>query len=319
MKKSHLFCLVYTVIATIAFMGCAVSAGILKPDDTPTNERSVIISDGRVALDGVKLLDDALRHNNIVTAGKHRVVVTSSRTMETGFNSYIAYKETWRTDYEFKPGKVYDYKLIYAVLKYDRNTWSLRTDTPGVRLEEIAKNTVLVIHNIDTDIEIIESGGGLGGGMIGSTYIGPYLGGEVGLGLWDFGPSAPVVFGGPALGLQMIHGKFGMNLAGNAGVELGYTFPGFNADNFTILTGCYYGGMVEFVFSNTRLGVGYGMTYGSVDYADSPYYFPFVEINYSYRKDNLQTTLGYSIFGRYYLNDADGWYNKFAVGMKVKW
>ena len=327
--KKH--CLLYWgLICFLALMFTAcMTAGIAKPE-IPIKEQCIIVNR---SYDTIKIGDITLGSSTreIVPAGMQRVSITRKsryvvdRTETAAYitTTYFDYVQTWNCDYDFKPGKSYNITAQGAPLRYDGR--QLTTNNPGVSIDA-SGFFVQITHSFGEDIEIIESNGGIGGGIAGSTFLGPYINGTVSIGLWDYGPSSLVSSAGPVFGFQLIHGKFGMILGGTMSGYIGLAFPEF--DDFGVLLGYSYGGRAEFYYNKIGFGFGAGISNGGFvtfgeaggdNFFSGTYSFPYAEFDFMFGKNMLRPlSAGHSIFIRYYFNDADKWHNKLAAGIKVR-
>jgi len=334
----------------IAFSGC-VSAGIVNPEQTLTDPCVITTTDHKngdsdIFYDGTRLEGSLWgSFSNVVSSGNHRISVSQSKRYIVNVTSneysstttYIPYVETWLITYDFKPGKSYKIDVENAKISY--NGKNLLTEAPGViiTMNEKGKN-IEVYHGDGVNIAITEHNGGIAG----STYFGPFFGGNVGLGLWQYGPGIIVANAGPRAGLNIVRNKLGIILCAEAGGEFGFSIPDLNS--FGLSMGYYYGGLAEFYFSKIGLGIGGGMTGGSVlplikwegdgleeiNFLKGLYSLPYVEfdikfeINNSLRRD-MRKHLGdtTAFYVRYYFNNSnkpiEEWYNMFAVGIKRHW
>jgi hypothetical protein len=321
------------LLAMAALLTGCVSAGIARAD-VPMKESCVLVITESIdnltcGKTFVLLPHDGLsaRHSVVVPAGEQALVVekrkrytlATGQTANTQWTTFIPYTEKWSVTYDFKPGKSYKMKRTNVNLSTLQDG-SLVTDTPGVRITREA-DRILVTHQ--GDIEIEEYSFGPGGGMAGTTYVGPYFNAVFNIPFWEYGPGATGFDFGPRLGLQLIHGKFGMILAGEAAAGAYISFPQFNS--LDVGAAYNYGGMVEFHFPYIGLGFGGGMTRGLVNLThigdqDDPsefYTFPYAEFDLLFPGEYMvKLGSGAGVYARYYFNDSPNWYNKFSIGIK---
>ena len=335
MKKNSLLWLAAASLLAFTFTGC-VTASIAKPDIPMAEQCVVVVTDfgnkkvtyGNIKLDGVGFG----RHSTVVPAGKHRIQVSEEKkytvssssssytvgsTKYTEYNeTYIPYTETWRSEeYEFTPGKSYRIKIKNAKLGYKEKI--LASGDPGVRIRVNGQD--VTVEN-EGNIEITE----YDGGMSGSTYRGLIFVPDYELTFWDHGQTFFKYRVGPRLGLQTIHGNFETIISADAGGEIGVGVPGFDSWGFPF--GYYYGGSLSLYFAQkVGLSFGGGMTGGAIlaskfdDLSNSstiPYYFPYAEFDLLFCKP---ADIGLGIGLRYNFNDSENWYDKFSVGLKIRY
>ena len=142
----------------------------------------------------------------------------------------------------------------------------------------------------------------------------PYAGFSLAIGLWDYGPSMLSPRIGLYLGLLFELGDFKIGIIGEGGGFLGAAFPSFEDAGITY--GFYFGSFIELFFTDFfGIGLGGGMIRGyftTKDDTSDDYFFPFAELNLMLGDED--ESLG--IFFRYYFNDSDKFYDKFAVGIR---
>jgi len=321
--KNNVSLSVFTGILIFTLTGC-MTPDIVKPD-VPVKESSLlVVKDKHTAhFDGKRIG----ANRNIIPEGKHRLKVSEEMRYVVEYinygdggskTTYIPYTEEWQLDYDFISGESYKIKLQYAEMSY--NGVVLSTGALGVKMVR-SGDTITVIHEIGTGIEMIDYGGGIGGGMAGHVYIGPFIVPDPELTLWDHDQSFFKIRIGPRMGVQVIGNNFETAVSADAGGEIGFGVPGF--DSFGLMFGYYYGGSLTFrFFRKVGFSLGGGMTGGNItvhkfdDFFGSKdnfsYYFPYAEFDLLF--------LG-SIGGigfRYYFNDSENWYDKFSIGLKAR-
>ena len=144
----------------------------------------------------------------------------------------------------------------------------------------------------------------------------PYAAFTVSIALWDYGPSMLSPQIGLNLGLLLNLGSFKLGFAGEGGGFLGAAFPYFEDSGITY--GYHFGSFIELFFADFfHAGLGGGIVSGYFttknNMADN-YFFPFAELNLMLGDE--EGSLG--IYFRYYINDQDAWYNKFAIGIRKR-
>ena len=181
---------------------------------------------------------------------------------------------------------------------YRNGRWTIQTAVPSPDDREIPVRTSNTASKDDT------------------INLEPYVGFSFGIGLWDYGPSMLNPRTSLHLGLLLSMGNLKIGLAGEGGGFLGPAFPSF--EDAGISYGFYFGSFIEVFFNNSfGFGLGGGITKGYFTTRKNirdDYFFPFAEFNIML--GNEDDSLG--IYFRYYFNDSDKFYNKFAIGIRKR-
>ncbi|MDR0683808.1 MAG: hypothetical protein LBF83_01585 [Spirochaetaceae bacterium] len=314
-------------LAVFALSGCVTAKGAEPYADV--DGRSLLIPD-----EGLYVAYDdhsGSRVNYIIPAGKHKIEVLEYRKIYPAGNSYVRFTETWNCEYEFLPGKSYKVTVEKASPSY--NGGLLTVGEPDITLSGPPSN-VSVNHAAGTGIEIYEYTSGPGKMVGRNTYLGFYSAPNIFLG-WLYGPNFVSLGIAPKLGLQIMGGKFGANLIGDAGGAFGFSFP-----NGDFLGGprlglfYHYGGLVEFYTASIGFAAGGGIAnagiffyegYGNQD-GDffTTYSLPYVEFDILFSRDIFasreEKTLeaeGRKIYFQFYFNNSEMMIDKFGIGIKL--
>ncbi|MCL2440999.1 MAG: hypothetical protein FWD14_04610 [Treponema sp.] len=323
MKKNVWILWIFTGLCAIFFSGCLTAKAVTTSQNNNAGRSMVVISDdATVWIGGIRIDRDFLGQQNFIfPAGKHTVTVRDNlqfTTMETHQGRrYIPYTAIWNTEYEFKPEKSYKINVSRARLRYVNG--NLISDDSRVRIV-VENRRPTVYFEGDNFITISEYSFGPSGGLIGTTYIGPYFNSNTDFLLWNYGPGLGLN-AGPRLGLQMISGKIDLKLVGEAGIGAGI-FYHLTPESFGGVYNYYYSGMIDFSFPGIVIGTGYGMLNEQISFLDNDTElkntFPYVEINLRKLHDTDWIGGGSAgIFARYYFINANDWYNKFAFGIRA--
>lgn len=143
------------------------------------------------------------------------------------------------------------------------------------------------------------------------TYGGFFLG----FGYWDYGPSLLNPKIGFSLGLLFNLNSFKIGFSGEGGVFASVALPYF--EDIGIAHGYYFGSFMDFfIFDNYSFSIGGGMTKGYLNTQKDRmenYFIPFAELDIM-AGDREDESI--ALYFRYYFEDSDKWYNKFAIGIK---
>jgi len=338
MKRKTWLLFVFVCFTVFSLVGC-VSAGIDKPE-LPMKEQCVINMLDGLTINGSGVGSTWSVHRSIIPAGDSAVKVkqnkyytvskhidttrSSDQEITTIYETYIKYVEFWECNYKFNQGKIYHAEVKYATIGYNGKT--LTTNNAGVVIKFNNNLKIYeVYHNNPDDIEITESNTSLSGGMLGTTYFGPYTAVVfTPAASIDYGPSFGNLEIGPRFGLQIIRNNFSMMLNGEGSAGFGTALPDFN--NLGVRLGYNYGGLVEFHYKDFGIGFGGGMAGGMfsvLSKEDMPdmetqffYSFPYAKFDiFLPGSDNFPLKTGLSF--KYYFNDQD-WYNRFGINWYLR-
>jgi len=341
MKKKRLFIHSLVIFLITIFTGCFSSADIVKPQ-TPMSEQCILIDPpngyyGNILIEGAhgKIIFPAGNHH-LELYDEFEVVLGTERISETReYITYAEYKvkvrENWSCDYEFKHGMSYNIQKGNSHITYDNYNKRLIVDRGYGEKIIVTANTLKsnntyrssysYSHKPGEDITINESGKG----KPMTVYVGTVATPQLGVGLYEYGPSTPNLSLGGRFGLQIIRNWLDVSLIAEAGGNAGFYPPGLGFS-----AGYNYGGMLDFIIPKSLprfgIGIGGGMAGGVLlgqdkesstnDYRKYPYNFPYAGIDLIFRSGygNSSTV---AIGTRYYFNDTDKWYNKFSIYFKT--
>jgi hypothetical protein len=343
MKKniSPVICVILLSVFTI--LGCTTVLGIAKPE-IPMSKQCVVdfpsgvINFGDIPLSNFKDFDENGGYV-IVPTGNNRVRV--SRLKKTNVSvpvqseekdiwgvttayvtttTYTPYREIWVINYDFLSGKYYSITVKEASVRYVNKELVSDDQVKITNNPVIMYNTLIsgntVEHIIGEDIEILE----VSTKNLGSTYTNFVAKVQDNVHFWDYGPSYLVNGVGVVPGFKIIRGNLNMFIGGEAGGTFsllsGNTAEG---NDWAIPLGYYLGGTVEFNFRPISFGLGGGVTGGTEYINSNSYFFPYAELDLWYFSKSRLSRSMWGLFGRYNFNDSDDWYDKYSVGLKVRY